>query len=115
MESLEQRRKGNTGRHVMAIDGRLIDGYEGWSGAQYGNTAYRAPSGWRNKARMRDGGTIAVRKGCTVLKGEEILFAYHAEYWARWAPMLEEEAHSDEESYANDVEMAATTVLRHRE
>ena len=49
IERMEQRKKGNTGRHVMDIDGRLVDGYEGWTGAQYANTAYRAPKGWRNK------------------------------------------------------------------
>ena len=41
MDDLERRKKGNTGRHVMAIDGRLVDGYEGYTGAQYINTAYR--------------------------------------------------------------------------
>ena len=88
MESMERRTKGNTGRHVMGIDGRLIDGYMGFAGAQYINSAYRAPPGWCHNARMRDGGTIAVLKGKTIRAGDEILMSYHAGYWARWGQSL---------------------------
>ena len=69
----------------MEIDGRMVDGYDGYTGAQYANTAYRAPRGWRNNARIRDGGTVSVLRGSTIRPGDEILFAYHAGYWARWA------------------------------
>ena len=88
MEQMERRGRGNTGRHVMAIDGRLIDGYEGFTGAQYANAAYRAPKGISNNARMKAGGTLAVMKGKTIHPGDEILYAYHHSYWQRWAPSL---------------------------
>ena len=35
---------------------------------------------------MVDGGTKRVMKGKVINAGEEILMAYHAEYWNRWAP-----------------------------
>ena len=73
------------GRHVMGIGGRLIDGLQGYTWAQYINSAYRA-QGWCNKAEMLDGGTIRVMSGRVIHAGEEILMAYHTEYWERWAP-----------------------------
>ena len=92
----------NKGRHVMevlkyindedAIKGsgprrmwrRLIDGYNGFTCAQYINAAYRAPKGFYDKARLCEGGTIRVRKGCVIYEGEEILFMYGKAYWDRW-------------------------------
>ena len=69
----------------MCIGGRLIDGVRGYTGAQYINSAYRVP-GWCNKAEMLDGGTIRVMSGRVINAGEEVLMAYHAAYWERWAP-----------------------------
>ena len=73
MEHLARRPKGNTGRHIMEVDGRLVDGYEGYTGAQYANTAYRAPRGWRNNARIRDGGTVSVLRG-SIIKNQGMKF-----------------------------------------
>ena len=76
---------GGGGRHVMQIGNRLIDGANNsFTGAQYANSAYRVPSKWMNKAEMKAGGTIRVKKNCKIKKGEEILFAYHHSYWRRW-------------------------------
>ena len=33
---------------------------------------------------MKAGGTIRVKPNKTIKKGEEILFAYHQNYWRRW-------------------------------
>ena len=75
------------GRHVMAIDGQLVDGVEGYTGAQYINAAYRVPARVGvNKAEMKDGGTIRVMKGKVIHAGEEVLMAYHSDYWRRWRP-----------------------------
>ena len=92
----------NKGRHVMEIlttmeagekrgtDGqrrmwrRLIDGYHGHTCAQYANAAYQAPKGFRDKARLCDGGTMRVKPGCVIHEGEEILFTYGKAYWDRW-------------------------------
>ena len=69
----------------MQIGTRLIDGARnGFTGAHYANSAYRVPSRWMNKAEMKAGGTIRVKKTCKIKKGEEILFAYHQSYWRRW-------------------------------
>ena len=46
--------EGEPKQHVMKIDGRLVDGVEGFSCAQYINSAYRV-KGWCNKAEMLDG------------------------------------------------------------
>ena len=71
----------------MAIDGRLVDGAEGYTGAQYINSAYRVPARVGvNKAEMKDGGTIRVMKGKVIHAGEEVLMAYHGDYWRRWRP-----------------------------
>ena len=78
---------GNRGRHVMAVKGRLIDGYCGVTCAQYANAAYQVPSSIGvNKAEMLANGTVRVMKGKVINPGEEILFAYHSEYWRRWNP-----------------------------
>ena len=78
---------GPGGRHVMQIGTRLIDGSrKSFTGAQYINSAYRVPSQWTNKAEMKAGGTIRVKKNKTIHKGEEILFAYNNSYWRRWGP-----------------------------
>ena len=73
---------GNGGRHVMEIDKQLVDGYHGYTCAQYINAAYQVPEevrqkglGRYNNAEMRDGGTIAVMKGKIIWEGEEILMA----------------------------------------
>ena len=63
---------------------RLIDGYSGYTCAQYINAAYRAPKGFYDKARLCEGGTIRVRKGCVIYEGEEVLFNYGKAYWDRW-------------------------------
>ena len=79
------------GRHVMQIGSRLINGVNGYTCAQYINSAYRA-KGWTNKAEMANqdnaggGGTIRVMENKVIQKGEEILMAYHDSYWSRWAP-----------------------------
>ena len=76
---------GNGGRHVMQVGKRLIDGQrDGYTGAQYANSAYRVPLKWTNKAELKAGGTIRVMQNKTIYPGEEILFAYHNEYWKRW-------------------------------
>ena len=49
------------------------------------NSAYRV-EGCSNNAEMLDGGTIRVMKGKVIHEGTEILMAYHAGYWSRWAP-----------------------------
>ena len=92
----------NKGRHVMEVMKyindddeakgggprrmwrRLIDGYDGYTCAQYINAAYRAPKGFYDKARLCEGGTIRVKKGCVIYEGEEILFMYGKAYWDRW-------------------------------
>ena len=77
--------QGNGGRHVMQIGTRLIDGQrDGYTGAHYANSAYQVPIRWTNKAELKAGGTIRVMKNKTIYEGEEILFAYHADYWKRW-------------------------------
>ena len=50
----------------------------------YANAAYRAPRGYYDKARLCDGGTIRVKRGCVIHRGEEILFTYGKAYWDRW-------------------------------
>ena len=92
MQAMADRRDGqgddgNRGRHVMEVEGRLIDGYNGVTCAQYANAAYQVPSSIGvNKAEMLANGTIRVMKGKVINPGEEILFAYHSEYWRRWNP-----------------------------
>ena len=73
------------GRHVVEIDERLVDGENGYTCAQYINSAYRV-EGCSNNAEMLDGGTIRVMKGKVIHEGAEILMAYHAGYWSRWEP-----------------------------
>ena len=63
----------------------LIDGLHGYTCAQYINSAYRV-KGCSNNAEMLDGGTVRVMKGKVIHAGEEILMAYNAGYWSRWAP-----------------------------
>ena len=67
-------------RRETHIDG-TVDGY---TGAQYANAAYRVDNKWHNNAEMKDGGTIRVMKGKVINEGDEILFAYHTNYWSRW-------------------------------
>ena len=62
-----------------------MDGRYGYTDAQYANSAYRA-KGWYNRAEMVAGGTIRVMRGKVVNEGDEILFAYHGDYWRRWGP-----------------------------
>ena len=94
IEALERGDTMNKGRHVMVVlkyisnddevkgGGprrmwrRLIDGYNGCTCAQYINAAYKAPKGFYDKARLCEGGTIRVRKGCVIYEGEEILFMF---------------------------------------
>ena len=77
--------QGNGGRHVMQVGDRLIDGQrDGYTGAQYANSAYRVPPKWSNKAELKAGGTIRVMRNKTIYPGDEILFAYHTDYWKRW-------------------------------
>ena len=69
----------------MAIGGRLIDGtVGGYTGAQYANAAYRVDNKWQNNAEIKDGGTVRVMKNKVIKEGDEILFAYHSNYWSRW-------------------------------
>ena len=69
----------------MQVGDRLIDGQrDGYTGAQYANSAYRVPIKWTNKAELKAGGTIRVMANKTIYPGEEILFAYHTDYWKRW-------------------------------
>ena len=42
---MERMERDGGGRHVMAVDGRLIDGATGFSCAQYINAAYRVKDG----------------------------------------------------------------------
>ena len=70
------------GRHVMSQGKRLIDGKYGPTGAQYINSAYRAPKAWVNNARMLASGTIVATK--VIIPDAEILMAYGAAYWRRW-------------------------------
>ena len=64
-----------------------MDGADGYTGAQYINAAYHIPAVVGvNKAEMKAGGTIRVVKRKTIKKGDEILMAYHSEYWNRWRP-----------------------------
>ena len=44
---------------------------------------------------MLDGGTIRVMSGRVINAGEEILMAYHTEYWERWAPRARKQGHSN--------------------
>ena len=44
---------------------------------------------------MLDGGTIRVMKGRTINEGEEILMAYYASYWSRWAPRASKRRRDD--------------------
>ena len=69
----------------MEVEGRLVDGRYGYTDAQYANSAYRA-KGWYNRAEMVAGGTIRVMRGKVINEGDEILFAYHGDYWRRWGP-----------------------------
>lgn len=50
-EEMERRVVAGGGRHVMWQGARMIDGKYGPTGAQYINSAYRAPKGWVNNAR----------------------------------------------------------------
>ena len=69
----------------MQVGTRLVDGQrDGYTGAQYANSAYRVPPKWTNKAELKAGGTIRVMNNKIIYPGEEILFAYHADYWKRW-------------------------------
>ena len=80
---------GKGGRHVMVVGGDLVDGADGYTGAQYINAAYHIPAAVGiNKAEMKAGkdGTIRVVQRKTIKKGEEILMAYHSAYWNRWRP-----------------------------
>ena len=79
---LERRAAENGGRHVMQQGRRLVDGKYGPTGAQYVNSAYRAPKGWANNARILATGTIVATK--VIRPGTEILMAYGNAYWRRW-------------------------------
>ena len=79
--------EGKGGRHVMVVGEDLVDGADGYTGAQYINAAYHIPAAVGvNKAEMKAGGTIRVMKRKTIYEGEEILMAYHDGYWSRWRP-----------------------------
>ena len=68
----------------MQVGPDLIDGAnDGYTGAPYCNSAYRA-KGYTNNAEMLQTGTIRVMKSNTIQEGDEILFAYHECYWRRW-------------------------------
>ena len=67
---------------MMKQGARLIDGRYGPTGAQYINSAYRAPAGWVNNARILATGTIVAMM--VIMPGTEILMAYGEEYWRRW-------------------------------
>ena len=82
MVEMERRAARGGGRHVMRQGARLVDGKHGPTGAQYINSAYQAPAGWVNNARILATGTIVAT---TVIRpGTEILMAYGEEYWRRW-------------------------------
>ena len=60
---------GKGGRHIMAIGGDLVDGANGYTGAQYINAAYHIPAAVGvNKAEIKAGkdGTIRVVKRKTI-------------------------------------------------
>ena len=69
-------RKGG-GRHVMEIGrgrtARLVDGIDGYTGAQFVNSAYNAPSAYSNNVRVGESGTGIAMKN--IKQGDEILFA----------------------------------------
>ena len=66
VDSEGKEHQGNGGRHVMQVGTRLIDGQrDGYTGAQYANSAYQVPIRWTNKAEMKAGGTIRVMKNKT--------------------------------------------------
>jgi hypothetical protein len=44
--------------HILAVNGRLIDGLHGASGAQYINAAYHLPNKLTNNAKFTNTGTI---------------------------------------------------------
>ena len=75
--AMERMENEGGGRHVMSVGGRLINGVDGFSCAQYINAAFRVDSrdGWCNKAELVEGGTIRVMKGRVINAGEEILMA----------------------------------------
>ena len=86
---MERMERDDGGRHVMQIGDRLVDGEQGYTMAQYINSAYKV-KGWVNKAELLGrnnqggGGTIRVMEGKVIQEGEEILMAYHDSYWSRW-------------------------------
>ena len=62
MHQLEQERArriaageaaGHGARHVMQVGAKLIDGYKGYTGAQYINAYYRSPKGQRVEAECK--------------------------------------------------------------
>ena len=106
--------QGNGGRHVMQVGARLIDGQrDGYTGAQYANSAYRVPPKWMNKAELKAGGTIRVMHNKIIHEGEEILFAYHTDYWKRWGMTRKRGRKSKTRNTAQDIgtgKVARTTA-----
>ena len=67
--------------HVMGIAGRLVDGREGISGAQYINTA-KGVKGRNDNARFSPTtGSIVVTAAGGIKTGTEILMSYGQTYW----------------------------------
>ena len=62
----------------MLLGNRLVDGRHGPIGAQYISSAYRAPKGWVNNARMLATGTIVAMQ--VIMPGTEVLMAYREDY-----------------------------------
>ena len=79
-----RRRRAGGGKHVMRmwVGRMLVDGLHGYTGAQYINAAYHAPSGWANNAEMVSTGTIRATRN--IEAGAEILMAYGDAYWRAW-------------------------------
>ena len=65
--------------HMMAIAGRIVDGRQGRTGAQYINTSTGTTE--HNNAKFTNTGAVRVADNSTIRKGDEILYAYGAEYW----------------------------------
>ena len=100
----------------MQVGDRLIDGQrDGYTGAQYANSAYRVPPKWSNKAELKAGGTLRVMHNKTIYPGEEILFAYHTDYWKRWGMARKRGRKPTYSTAAQDTRKAArpTTTATH--
>ena len=66
--------------HVMAVNGRYVDGRATANGVQYINAGLRASS---DNARFHSTGSVTARVNIDV--GQEILYAYGASYWQQRA------------------------------